>query len=169
LTYRICRGGVFISRVGGKIIAIARNADVVGDVLSGEADFGLLGSDMWGELPSSDTRRLRFDPVAKLAGRFALAAPPGVFLGESDRIATSYPLAWTEFAVVTGARCQLGRVMKGKVETAIARGMAEGIYEIVETGASLRDNGLEIQQEGPALELGGLWRAECSTIPITEL
>jgi ATP phosphoribosyltransferase len=87
-----------------------------------------------------------------------LAAPYATQLGGGDRIATSYPTAWSRFADTTGSKCQLGRIMKGKVESAPARGLAEAIYDITETGRSLKENDLEIKQLGPQLALGGLWK-----------
>lgn len=73
-------------------------------------------------------------------------------------VATSYPTAWRRFATTTGCGYRLGRMPKGKVESAPARGWAAAIYDIVQTGRSLAENGLEIKQLGPRIALGGMWR-----------
>lgn len=135
------------------------NSVLAEEVLSGDADFALIGTDKWYELSESVRQQLRFEAFSALACRFALAAPNGLELRDGDLVATSYPAAWQRFVMTTGYGYRLGRVPKGKAESAPARGWAAAIYDIVQTGRSLADNGLEIKRLGPRIALGGMWRA----------
>jgi ATP phosphoribosyltransferase len=130
------------------------------DVADGVADFALLGSDKYGELARPDG--FCYEPVGKLACRFVLAAPHDqAFKLEAPlRVATSYPNALGNFLGACSLNACLGPIRQGKVEGAVGLGIADAIFDICETCASLAANNLEILAEGEPLELGGLWRRE---------
>jgi len=128
--------------------------------VSRQADFALLGSDKFNEIDES--LDLKFAVVAELACRFVFAAPVGSVQQwmQNDQVpsvATSYPTAFTQFIAKTGISAKLGPILKGKVEGAPAMGQADAVFDITETGSSLRDNGLEVVAEADTLLLGGVW------------
>jgi ATP phosphoribosyltransferase len=119
-----------------------------------------MGSDKYGEI--ADTKNLQFEPAGKLACRFAFARPANMEkpLRAVTRVATSYPRALQRFAAEQALEDYEIVRRPGKVEGAVAQGLADAIFDIVETGDSLRANGLVIVKESVPLELGGFWRAD---------
>ena len=143
-----------------KTYCIASNSDIAPELAEGVAEFALLGSDKFGELPVDSG--LAFEPLGNLACRFALLAPESA-KWSSDReftVATSYPNAFAVFVAQNSLRARCARVMSGKVERAPASGLTDAAFDIVETGNSLRANELQIVQEGQRLELGGVWKGQ---------
>lgn len=123
-----------------------------------EGDFALLGSDKYDEL--EDTKGLGYEVVGKLACRFVLAAPEDGEVSENLQVATSYPRAFQKFLASTDIQAQISRQMPGKVESAPARGFANAIFDITQTGESLAANKLRVIKGGEQLQLGGLWLAD---------
>lgn len=161
-TLRSFRRGAFIQRTNGVTYSIAANSDIAPELLAGDADFALVGSDKFGELDTEAKTRLCFEPIGTLACRFALLVPEAFEPPEGCelRVATSYPNALADFIAVNSISAVCTRVLSGKVERAPASGMTDAAFDIVETGNSLRANGLRIALEGERIELGGLWRTE---------
>lgn len=139
---------------------IASNSDIAPEISEGAADFALLGSDKFGELPAGSG--LAFEPLGDLACRFALLAPEDTAWNNTTEltVATSYPNAFAAFVAQNGLRARCARVMSGKVERAPASGLTDAAFDIVETGNSLRANALQIIKEGQYLELGGIWKEQ---------
>ncbi len=152
--------GVFTRRAQNVTYSIASNNDIAPEIAEGVADFALLGSDKFGELPLGNG--LGFEPIGVLACRFALLAPADLkSYGDTEMtVATSYPNALITFLAKTGVRARCARIMSGKVERAPASGLTNAAFDIVETGNSLRANGLQIIQEGQRIELGGIWKEQ---------
>ena len=76
--------------------------------------------------------------------RFALAVKEGTdFYGtyKTRRIATKYPEVARSFFARKGMDVEIIKI-EGSVELAPILGLADGIVDIVETGATLRENGL---------------------------
>lgn len=129
---------------GGKLeVVFAKAADVITYVETGACDIGIVGKDTIAEMGGS------YYEMADLRSgrcRMALAVPAGSdFYGgyRAKRIASKYPQVAAEFF----ARKQMDvKILKieGSVELAPVLGMADGIVDIVETGATLRENGLEV-------------------------
>ena len=73
-------------------------------------------------------------------------------LGESERrvggmrIATKYPRIAERYFEETGRQAEVIEV-KGSVELAPLVGLADGIVDLVATGRTLEENGLEIREE----------------------
>jgi ATP phosphoribosyltransferase len=73
-------------------------------------------------------------------------------LGESERrlgamrIATKYPRITERFFDETGRQAEVIEV-KGSVELAPLVGLADGIVDLVATGRTLEENGLEVREE----------------------
>jgi ATP phosphoribosyltransferase len=64
----------------------------------------------------------------------------------SMRIATKYPRAAERHFEATGRQAEVIEV-KGSVELAPLVGLADGIVDLVDTGRTLAENGLEVREE----------------------
>jgi ATP phosphoribosyltransferase len=81
--------------------------------------------------------------------RFALAAPKGSdFYGGycTKRIATKYPKVARSYFESKGMDVEVIKI-EGSVELAPLLSLADGIVDIVETGTTLAENGLEVIEE----------------------
>lgn len=122
---------------------LAKAADVITYVEHGVCDMGVVGKDTIMENGS------RFFEILDLGfGRcgFALAAPKGSdFYGgyRVKTIATKYPNVARRFFESKQMDVRVIKI-EGSVELAPLLGLADGIVDIVETGATLRENGLEV-------------------------
>ena len=124
-------------------VVLAKAGDVITYLEHGVCDLGVVGKDVIME------RGGQFFEILDLGfGRcgFALAAPDGAdFYGgyRTKTIATKYPNVARRFF---GSKDMDVRVIKieGSVELAPVLGLADGIVDLVETGATLRENGLRV-------------------------
>lgn len=124
-------------------VVLAKAADVITYVEHGVCDLGVVGKDTIMENGSSfyEVLDLGFGKC-----KFALAGPVGCdfFKGYSSRtIASKYPnVARTFFE----SKAMDIRVIKieGSVELAPLLGLSDAIVDIVETGSTLKENGLEV-------------------------
>ncbi len=127
-------------------VVLAKSADVITYVERGVCDMGVVGKDTILEMGSS------FYEVLDLgfgACRFMVAAPRGADLYEGYRtkvIATKYPGVARRFFEKKGMDVDVVKI-EGSVELAPLLGLADAIVDIVETGATLRENGLEMLEE----------------------
>ena len=138
------KGRRLILPVGDRLeVVLAKAADVITYVEHGVCDMGVVGKDTIMEHGSS------FYEVLDLGFgrcRFALAAPKGAdfWSGYSSRtIATKYPATARAFFESRGMDVSIIKI-EGSVELAPLLGLADGIVDIVETGATLRENGLKV-------------------------
>lgn len=118
--------------------------DVPTYVEYGAADLGVCGRDVLMERPCDVYRPLDLEVgrcrmvVAGVAGR---AAPTGV-----PRVATKYPRCTAEHFARRGVQADVIFV-QGSVELAPLVGLADLIVDLVQTGATLAQNGLEEREE----------------------
>jgi ATP phosphoribosyltransferase len=110
----------------------------------GAADLGICGRDVLLERPVDlyqpvdlEVGRCRMI-VAGVAGR---PAPTGV-----PRVGTKYPRIAAEFFARKGVQAEI-IFLQGSVELAPVTGLADLIVDLVETGATLAQNGLEEREE----------------------
>lgn len=128
----------------GEIEAVlAKAADVITYVEQGVCDLGVVGKDTILEMG-----RQFFEILDLGFGRcgFALAAPVGAdFYGgyRVKTIATKYPSVARRFFESKHMDVRIIKI-EGSVELAPLLGLSDGIVDIVETGATLRENGLEV-------------------------
>ena len=61
-------------------------------------------------------------------------------------VATKYPVVARKYFSEKGVDCEIVRI-DGSVELAPLLGLADAIVDIVETGATLRENGLEVYED----------------------
>ena len=122
---------------------LAKAADVITYVEHGVCDMGVVGKDTIMEHGS------HFFEILDLGfGKcgFALAAPKGSdFYGgyPVETIATKYPNVARRFFESKQMDVRIIKI-EGSVELAPLLGLSDGIVDIVETGATLRENGLEV-------------------------
>lgn len=129
---------------GGKFeVVLAKAADVITYVEHGVCDLGVVGKDTIMEYGGSfyEVLDLGFGKC-----RFALAGPKGCdfFGGYSARtVASKYPNVAANYF---GSKAMDVRIIKieGSVELAPLLGLSDAIVDIVETGTTLRENGLEV-------------------------
>ena len=132
-------------------ILTVRPSDVPAYVEAGAADLGITGKDVL-----SEQREIDFVEVADLqvgACRMVIAAIAGdVGPAEHERrlglmkIATKYPLVAREHFASAGRQVEIVE-LKGSVEIAPIVGLADAIVDLVDTGRTLRENGLEEREE----------------------
>jgi ATP phosphoribosyltransferase len=128
-----------------------RPSDVPTYIEAGAADVGVTGKDV---LVEQDDRRL-YELLDLGFGRcrMALAAPvQGASLEDVVlrlglmRIATKYPRTAIRHFEKSGRQVEIVEV-KGSVEIAPLTGLADAIVDLVDTGRTLAENGLEIKEE----------------------
>ena len=124
-------------------VVLAKAADVITYVEHGVCDLGVVGKDTIMENGTS------FYEVLDLGfGRckFALAAPKGsdFFSGYTSRtIATKYPNVARNYFESKAMDIRFIKI-EGSVELAPLLGLSDAIVDIVETGTTLKENGLEV-------------------------
>ena len=121
-----------------------RPRDIATYVSSGALDVGITGRDLLREV-RRDAREIEKLGFARSTFRFA--APPGTFTTVADlqgvRIASAYPNLVDAYLREQGVEAELVP-LDGAVESAVRLGVADAIADVVETGTTLRQAGLEI-------------------------
>ncbi|MDN3022458.1 ATP phosphoribosyltransferase [Streptomyces sp. S.PB5] len=121
-----------------------RPRDIAIYVSSGRLDIGITGRDL---LIDSGARAEEILPLGFARSTFRFAAKPGTASGVQDlkgkTVATSYEGIVEGHLVDVGVDASVVH-LDGAVETAIELGVAEVIADVVETGTSLRNAGLEV-------------------------
>ena len=127
-------------------IVLAKAADVITYVEHGVCDIGIVGKDTIMEHGKSfyEVLDLNFGKC-----RFALAGlkDKNFYEGYSQKvIATKYPNVTKRYFNEKGVDVEIVKI-EGSVELAPILGLADGIVDIVETGGTLKANGLTIYEE----------------------
>ncbi|ADU48139.1 ATP phosphoribosyltransferase [Intrasporangium calvum] len=121
-----------------------RPRDIAVYVGSGTVDAGVTGRDL---LLDSGSSAVEVMALGFGASTFRYAARPGkvttVDQIDAQRVATSYPGLVRADLERRGVRADVVR-LDGAVETAITLGVADVIADVVETGTTLRQQGLEV-------------------------
>ncbi len=127
-------------------VVLAKAADVITYVEHGVCDMGVVGKDTIMEHGG------KFFEIADLGFgrcRFALAGKKGGSFYDGygvKTVATKYPAVTRAFFEAKGMDVDIVKI-EGSVELAPLVGLADGIVDIVETGTTLKENGLEIYEE----------------------
>ncbi len=128
-----------------------RPRDIALYVGEGTLDVGITGRDL---LLDSGAKAEEVLNLGFGRSRFHFAAPPGTASGVEDlagkRIATSYAGVVQRHLEKHGIEAVVTR-LDGAVETSVQLGVADAIADVVETGSTLRNAGLEVFGE-PILE-----------------
>ncbi|HEU4980824.1 MAG TPA: ATP phosphoribosyltransferase [Solirubrobacterales bacterium] len=135
----------------GLTLVTMRPSDVPTYVEAGAADVGITGKDVLME--EADRTVYEILDLAYGVCVMVLAGRQGdESLGESERrmggmrIATKYPRIAERYFEETGRQAEVIEV-KGSVELAPLVGLADGIVDLVATGRTLKENGLEVREE----------------------
>ena len=123
-------------------VVLAKAADVITYVEHGVCDLGVVGKESGGSF--YEVLDLGFGRC-----RFALAAPKGTpfFDGYHVKtVASKYPNVARAYFGRKGLDVRIIKI-EGSVELAPLLGLADGIVDIVETGSTLRENGLEVVED----------------------
>jgi len=140
-----------VFEAGDLVIVTMRPSDVPTYVEAGAADLGITGKDVLIEQSDRvvyELLDLRFGSCRMVvAGRAGddRALAEARRLG-AVRVATKYPRIATRHFEETGRSAEVIEV-KGSVELAPLAGLADVIVDLVDTGRTLRENGLEVLEE----------------------
>lgn len=131
---------------GNLEVVLAKANDVITYVEHGVCDMGVVGKDTIMEMQGKF-----FELVDIGFGRckFALATKKGsTFYGGFDvkTVATKYPNITRRFFEAKGMDVDIIKI-EGSVELAPLLELADGIVDIVETGTTLKENGLEVIED----------------------
>ena len=121
-----------------------RPRDIATYVGTGALDLGLTGLDL---LADSRSQAIRVADLNFGKSTFRLAGPVGVFSSVQDlsgkRIASAYPNIIEDYLNSVGVKAKIIK-LDGAVETAVSLGVADAVADVVSTGNTLRQAGLEI-------------------------
>ena len=133
---------IFATREGGHRLVVMRGADVPTYVEYGAADVGIVGKDTLLEHGGSSDYYERLDlGIARC--RIMVAAPVGADLGSGKlRVATKFPRLARRYFEGQGRQVSIIK-LNGAMEIAPLMNLADCIVDIVDTGNTLRANGLE--------------------------
>lgn len=131
---------------------LVKDPDVAAYVERGAADVGVAGLDVLREGQAGGGGDVLEPLVCDFgACRMCLCGRPGFDVRtwsttRTLRIASKYPRLAREALAARGLPCEIIE-LKGSVELAVVADLADGIVDLVETGATLRDNGLVVLEE----------------------
>jgi ATP phosphoribosyltransferase regulatory subunit len=133
---------------GSATYILVKDPDVPSYVERGAADVGVCGLDVLSER-TSDV----LEPIATSWGRcrMCIAAKGDVDVAAlarkgTLRVATKYPTIARDALEARGLPAEIV-ALQGSVELAVVAGLADAFVDIVETGATLKANGLEEKEE----------------------
>ena len=140
------KGRKLIFRTGNLEIVLAKAADVITYIDRGVCDVGFVGSDTINEYGGNFYEML---DLGFGVCRFALAGIKGedFYSGYKHKVvATKYPAVARKYFNEKGVDCEIVKI-DGSVELAPLLGLADAIVDLVETGATLKENGLEVYED----------------------
>lgn len=137
---------IFEIGCGDISLVLAKAADVITYVEHGVCDLGIVGEDTIMEFGKSvcELIDLKFGVCS-----FALAGKKGenFYDGYSHKvIASKYPFVTKNYFAEKGIDVEVVKI-EGSVELAPLLGLADAIVDIVETGSTLKANGLEVYEK----------------------
>ena len=122
-------------------ILVIRGWDVPTYITSGAAHLGVVGKDILKEKEEEEFVELADLGIGKC--RLSLAGNENLLLGSSKlKIATKYPKAATKFMESIGIQAEI-IYLHGAQEIAPILGLSDAIIDLVDTGKTLKENGLD--------------------------
>lgn len=162
LKYPTLWEGVFTQTVQNRLILQSRGSDIPDEVLDGDLDVGFCGSDVFTE--------------GQLSGRYAPLGFIGLFGAGCDmvlettngsidqkkplRVVTKYPLTAQYYLARRGIGVASVTQRGGKMEGKLATGKYDAVVDIVETGNTMRDNGLAVAELFDTVQTGIVFRKQ---------
>ncbi len=140
------KGRKLILNAGDYEVVLAKAADVITYVEHGVCDIGIVGKDTIVENGKSFYEMMDLN-LGKCD--FAFATQKGVDFYDgfnTKRIATKYPNITKAYFEGKGMDVKIIKI-EGSVELAPLLNLADGIVDIVETGTTLKENGLEVKEK----------------------
>jgi ATP phosphoribosyltransferase len=139
-------GRRLVVEADGLRFLFVKDADVPTYVEHGTADCGIAGRDVLLE-SGSDV----YEPLDLLFGRCRmvvarLSGAPDHRRAATVRVASKYPRVASAHFLSRGLSAEVVK-LAGSVELAPALGLADCIVDVVETGRTLRENGLEVVED----------------------
>lgn len=124
---------------------LIRNADVITYVQHGVADLGVVGKDHLCEAEGSSSGVYELADLQFGACRMCVASPEGrgAAYTHNIRVATSFPEITKKFFIKKGIFVEI-ITLYGSVEIAPLTGLSDYIVDLVDTGETLKKNGLEV-------------------------
>ncbi len=125
---------------------LAKAADVITYIEHGVCDIGIVGKDTILEHPGSYYELLDLG-IGRC--KFALATQKGAdfYAGyQTKTVATKYPGVTQKFFESKGMDVRIIKI-EGSVELAPLLALSDGIVDIVETGTTLKENGLKVIED----------------------
>lgn len=119
---------------------LAKPTDVPTYVHFGVADVGVVGKDV---LLESDTDVYELLDLGIARCALCVAGPPSERDRPPRRIATKYPKLAEEYFLRQGTSVDIVP-LSGSIELASVIGLTDRIFDLVQTGKTLEDNGLEV-------------------------
>ena len=159
-------GGQFIAKAVGKIFYLVKDRDMLPFLIDENADIGFMGSDAYTEIEyTAEGLQTRFEPLGIKIGEMILAAKSGQaarykkLLNDkqslvSPMVATKYPVGLARFARERRYDISIKEMIS--VEAAVIGGECELMFDIRESGQTLKDNKLVIVARAGRVELGGI-------------
>lgn len=127
----------------GLRLLLLKDFDVPTYVRRGTAELGVAGADVLGEQAAEDLPRPLELPFGRC--RFSLLAPAGAPpppRGRAIRVATRYVRLTRDHFEAKGVAAEIVP-LAGSVELAARLGLADYVADLVDTGETMRSNGLE--------------------------
>ncbi len=121
-------------------VMVLRATDVPTFVAHGAADLGIAGRDVLLEREAGGL----YEPLDLVIARCGLvvAAPAGARLPRRPRVATKYERIARRHFAANGCQAEVIKLY-GSMEIAPAAGLADCIVDLVDSGRTLRENGLQ--------------------------
>ena len=142
----INKGRRLVLPVGDYDVVLAKAADVITYIENGVCDVGIVGKDT---IEESDGNFYEIMDLKIGKCKFALAAPEGsdFYAGYNVKcIASKYPGVAKRFFAQKAMDVKVIKI-EGSVELAPILGLADGIVDIVESGKTLKENGLKVIED----------------------
>lgn len=127
-------------------VVLAKAADVITYVEHGVCDLGVVGKDT---IMEHGGKFYEIEDLGFGKCKFALAVKKGTdfYSGYGVKtVATKYPEVTRNFFENKGIDVDIVKI-EGSVELAPLVGLSDGIVDIVETGTTLKENGLEVVED----------------------
>jgi ATP phosphoribosyltransferase len=121
-------------------IVIIKASDVPVYIDSGRVDIGIVGMDTLLEGSIANHYRLLDLQIAKC--KLVVAGKPNTYYFNNMKIATKYPNAAKKYFEQIGLQCSILKLY-GSIELAPVLSLSDFIVDIVESGRTLRENGLK--------------------------
>ena len=143
--YNASRKLVVEDKAAGVRCFLVKPSDVAIYVEHGAADVGIVGKDILSEA-EADVYELLDTGLGRC--RMCVAGPAGFREdpGRPLRVATKFPRIAKEYYGAQGRDIEIIK-LNGSVELGPIVGLSDVIVDIVETGGTLRENGLEVLEE----------------------